>query len=667
MKLDINRYEMQTKDVEVKGKFINRELSWIDFNYRVLYCAKRGDLINERLNFLGITTNNLDEFLSVRFAGAWKSSNKKVYKELNHKIHQFIHQQVNTYEDIKDELKKKNVNITKMDRLDKKEIRKMKDVFFSYVFPILTPISADGGIPNLSTGDACIAVNIIQGIDENLVIVPIPKSIDYLFEIGDKVILVEDLVSFFLKELFINKEIKSYGIFRIINDASFCLSHDEHRFIIDRMTDILTKRKLSTPVFVEIESKMDEKLKERLIEQFNIPKSHIHEEDTIVDFRRFSKNKLLSEKYSYKPFRQMPYEGKGRYSLFSIIDDKDILLHHPYDDYSTVVRFINHAAVDPDVVAIKQTLYRVSSIDSPIVKGLCKAAENGKQVSVLVEIKARFDEENNLHVIERLEASGCRVLLGTEFLKTHCKMCVVVKKDGMDYRLYSHVATGNYNEKTSKIYTDLSYFTSKQKIGMDLLLIFNILSGISTPDSKLKKIAYSPVTLRKTLLAKIEREVEYAKKGKRAEIFIKVNSISDPIMVQELYKAAEKGVKIYIVCRGVCSIVARKNIFIKSIVGRFLEHSRIYYFYNNGNPDYYISSADLLTRNLDRRIEILLSLTDSSVTHKIKSIIKTLKSDEANSFVMDAKGIYHKSKGKFNSHDEFIRKVEKIQRDDTDE
>lgn len=658
MKLDLQTYQMESKNIDVKGKFINRELSWIDFNYRVLECACSKTPLNERLNFLGITTSNLDEFLSVRFAGVYHNKKKEPYDDILKAIHKFINSQSSVYKSLIEKLEDEHVYITKMNKLDKKEIRKMKNVFESVVFPVLTPISLKSttGTGYITSGEACIAVLIKQNGEDELVIVPIPKTIDYIYEIGKNVILVEDLVSYFLKELFINKEIKSYGIFRIIKDASYCISHDENRFIVDRMTDIIQKRKLSKPIFLEIESKMEDELKNMLIEQFDLPKSHVHSENTITDFRRFSKFKLLSDKYSYKPFKAKPYEGKGRYSLFSIIDEEDILLHHPYDSYDTVVRFINHAAIDPDVVGIKQTLYRVSSIDSPIVKGLCKAAENGKQVSVLVEIKARFDEENNIHLIEKLEASGCRVLLGTEYLKTHCKMCIVIKRDGSDYRLYSHIATGNYNEKTSKIYTDLSYFTSKQKIGIDLLHIFNILSGISTPDSKLKKIAYSPVNLRKTLIKNIDQEIENAKKGKKAEIFIKVNSFSDQIMVQKLYDAASKGVDVYIICRGVCSIVPRKHLYVKSIVGRFLEHSRIYYFHNNGKPQYYISSADLLTRNLDRRIELLLSLNESNTIHKIKNIINILKKDESNSFVMDEKGKYHRLKGDYDAHDKFIKK-----------
>lgn len=656
MKLNIDSYEMITKDIDVKGKFINRELSWLDFNARVLNCALAKIPLNERLNFLGITTSNLDEFISVRFAYVIKNKNKEPYKDILKQIHRFIKNQVTVYNDLIKDVKDKGYEITKVSKLDKKEYRKIRQIFRTSIFPLLTPILVSDfqDIHNISTGDNCIAVEIKQNLDNVFAIIPIPRIIDPTYQIGDKVVYVEDIIREFLDELFINKEIKEHGVFRFIKDASFCLSHDDSRFVVDRMNDIIQMRKTSKPIFIETESKMSDRLINMITERLGVPKTHVHVEETLVDYRRFSKIKILPDKYSYKPFKPKPYEGKGRYSIFSVIDEKDILLHHPYDSYDTVVRFINHAAIDPDVVAIKQTLYRVSSIDSPIVNGLCKAAENGKHVSVLVEIKARFDEQNNIHVINKLKSSGCHILLGTEFLKTHCKMCVVIKKDEDTYKIYSHIATGNYNEKTSKIYTDLSYFTSKRKIGFDLLNIFNILSGISTPDSKLQKIAYSPVTLRKTLIKCIDREIENAKRGKKSGIFIKVNSISDPIIVQKLYDAASKGVKVYIICRGICSIVSKKNIYIKSIVGRFLEHSRIYYFYNNNHEEYYISSADLLTRNLDRRIEILLSVTESNVIHKIKDIIRILKKDEANSFVMDEYGVYHRMKGNFNAHEKFI-------------
>ena len=658
MKINTN-YEAVTKEVDVKsGPFINREFSWLDFNTRVLDCALvKSNPLNERLNFLGITTSNLDEFLSVRFAYAYHEKHHSPYKEILKRIHRHIHKQVETYRILKSELEKEGITIIKPSKLDKKEIQKLKGYFLSSVFPMLTPILVNdfNDICILQSSEPCVGCLIKHGSDDILAVLQIPKSVSPVVPIGhNRYVMIEDVVLMFLSELFINKEIRSKGVFRIIKDASFCLSHDENRFVVDRMQDIILMRKTSKALFIEIESNMNTQLKTMIMEQFGVPKSHVHEEHELIDFRRFSKYKFLSDKHSYKPFKAKPFEGKGRYSIFSAVDDRDILLHHPYDSYDTIVRFINHAAIDPDVLAIKQTLYRVSSIDSPIIDGLCKAAKNGKQVSVLVEIKARFDEENNIHLIDKLESSGCHVILGTEYLKTHCKMCVVIKRDGRDYKIYSHIGTGNYNEKTSRIYTDLSYFTSKYKIGLDLLYIFNILSGISTPDSKLKRIAYSPITLRKTLLRNIDREIDHAKKGKKAEIFIKVNSMSDKIMAQKLYEAASKGVQIYILCRGACSMVACKNIYIKSIVGRFLEHSRIYYFKNDNNAEYYISSADLLTRNLDRRIEILLQITDGKAINKLKDIIRILKKDERNSFQMNHSGSYERIKGDYDAHQKFI-------------
>jgi polyphosphate kinase len=369
------------------------------------------------------------------------------------------------------------------------------------------------------------------------------------------------------------------------------------------------------------------------------------------------RKQLLGKSHSYTSFTPAPYEFMDeQFSIFSAIEERDILLHHPYDSYETVITFLEHASIDPSVVGIKMTLYRVSSVDSPIVNALVRAAKNGKHVSVLIEIKARFDESRNIELISKLKQAGVNILLGLEYLKTHCKMCMVLRKeDDGHIKVYSHLATGNYNEKTSKIYSDLSYFTAKQKIGMDLLNIFNILSGVSSPDEKLQRVFYAPVNLRKTLTKCIDKEIDNAKKGKPAGIFLKLNSISDVQIVNKLYEAADAGVKIYIICRGVCSIVHQKNIYVKSIVGRFLEHSRIYCFKNNDDPLYFISSADLLTRNLDRRVETLVSLKDKNVIDKLKEIIFILKEDKQNSFKMNEDGDYKKMKGNFDSHEWFIQ------------
>ena len=463
--------------------------------------------------------------------------------------------------------------------------------------------------------------------------------------------------------LFINQEIVSTSVFKIIKDASVILSHDESRFIVDRMIDTLNMRNTSKSLFLELKENTDEEMEKLLSAIFKIPNGHIYNKKSIIDYKVLSKDRILDNKYNYKGFEPFQYENyENYYNMFDAINNEDILLHHPYDSYDTVVKFIQHASMDPKVEVIRQTLYRVSSIDSPIVNALCDAARKGKSVVVLVEIKARFDEDNNIKVIEKLQRNGVRVVLGEEYLKTHCKMCIVVRRENSKLKIYSHVATGNYNEKTGKLYTDLSYFTSKQKIGRDLLMIFSILTGNNKPDESLNRVFYAPVNLRKQLEKCIDREISLAKKNSKAEIFIKVNSLSDTRMVNKLYEAADAGVKIKIICRGACSIVPRKNLEVASIVGRFLEHSRIYYFKNGKNPEYYISSADLLTRNLDRRVETLISLTESNVIEDLRWIIDVLNNDQINSYKLDDKGKWSRVKGDFDSHQWFIEHTDEKKR-----
>lgn len=659
MKLNMDRYTMETKQ-KISGKFINRELSWLAFNSRVLYYVKDKKLpLNERLKFLSITESNLDEFISVRFSYAYKNQNIEPYKEILSEIKKFKKSQENIFINLKKYLEeKKKIKIVKVKNLDKKDRSVLYDYYYNNIFPLLTPVIINSGnySPNLMSGQLSIAVTMKRDNKESLCVIPIFSDTEHIIRIDkNHVVLIEDVIKEFCgKSLFINEEITNICAFRLIKDASVILSHDNNKFIVDRMRDVLDQRNNSEPMFLEIEKEVSQELIHTLISAFKIPSKHIFYSQAMLNYKRFSEP-LFSQEESYKSFEPFVFENYENYdTLFDALKERDILLHHPYDSYDTVVQFIKQSAHDKDVVAIKQTLYRVSSIDSPIVDALCYAAQSGKKVSVLIEIKARFDEENNINLIEKLKHAGATVLLGTEYLKTHCKMCIVIRKENNKLKVYSHMGTGNYNEKTAKQYVDLSFLTSKRKIGTDLLNIFNILSGHSRPDNKLEKIAYSPVTLRKTLEKNIDREIKHAKNGKRAEIFIKVNSISDNI-IDKLYKAASEGVKVYIICRGICSIVPKKNLYIKSIVGRFLEHSRIYYFYNNGNPEYYMSSADLLTRNLDRRIEVLISLKDSSVIKQIKWIIKVYKEDKANSFIMNSDGKWQHDDGSFDAQDWFIQ------------
>lgn len=664
MKINLSDYSVKTKTMKVKGGFINRELSWLDFNNRVLYCANDRELpLNERLKFLAISCSNLDEFIGVRYAGALKHPKSEPVKKIRKGIQNCMHDQLVTYMKLKEAVKKEGVDICKVKDLDKKEYNKLEEIFNDYIFPMLTPISigSTNEMPNFYSGQNCICCTVKHGNNiENLIVIPINKSLESMYVIGNKVIMIEDIIEEFSDDLFINKEITSFGYFRVLKDASIILDHDPSKFLLDRMVSTIEKRDLANPIFLEVSRDTPKRLRNILSNVFSIDSENIFSEAPVLDYTRFMNHKLLPDKYSYKPFEPSVYEVVGeKYSLFSAIKEKDILLHHPYDSYETVVKFIEHAAADPHVVAIKQTLYRVSSEDSPIVNALCIAAKRGKFVSVLIEIKARFDEERNISLINKLKKSGVNVLLGLEYLKTHCKMCIVVRKENEKMRVYSHIGTGNYNEKTAKLYTDMSYLTAKQKVGFDLLHIFNILSGISTPESKLQRVFYAPVNLRKQLLKNINREIEFAKKGKKAEIFLKLNSINDPAMINALYDAAKAGVQVYIIARGITSLMPIKNMYIKSIVGRFLEHSRIYYFKNGDHPEYYISSSDLLTRNLDKRVEILFLVNDKECVEKLQNIILAFKEDKKNSFRMDERGKYKKEKGNFDAHQWFIDTADK--------
>lgn len=637
--------------------FIHRELSWMQFNYRVLNCCFREDVpLNEKLNFLAISCSNLDEFISVRFATLLAEGDHETAETVLKQIHQFLDNQHKTYNKLVEKLGYAGKKITTVKKLSKKSKAKIEEWFDNSIFPVLTPIAIGSAneFPNLISGQTYIVVTVKDRQSEVINIIPIDKNLQTIYETNSSLVFIEDVILTYASKLFVKKEIESLGYFRVIKDANIILNHDQSKFILDRMNETLMLRKFSEPIFMEISSSVPKKIRKALSTIFNLHESQVYCGHAL-DYTRFSRH-LLSEEHSYEPFTPAQYEViEEQFSIFSELNERDILLHHPYDSYDTVLKFIEHAANDSDVLAIKMTLYRVSSPESPIIKSLMKAAERGKQVSVLVEIKARFNESMNIELVNKLKYAGINVILGEEYLKTHCKFCIVARKEGEGIRIYSHIATGNYNEKTAKIYTDLSYFTSKQKIGYDLINIFNILSGSSEPVDKLKKVFYAPVNLRGKLVKLIDREIALARKGKKAEIVIKVNSISDTLMVSKLYEAAEAGVMVTIICRGICSIVSCKHLRVKSIVGRFLEHSRIYYFRNGGHGKWYIGSADLLTRNLDKRIEILVALDDKNIRRKLKFIIETQIMDESNSMAMTPSGEFIPIEGDFNSHEWFIQ------------
>lgn len=666
--------------------FINRELSWMEFNKRVLHQSIRKSIpLLERLKFLGITASNLDEFLMVRLSSVMNKmllendnvdisglTAEEEYNALYKEIIKFKHMQEDCYIKLKKKLKKNNKNIVRYKNLSDKEKVHVERLFARSIFPLLTPISFDStkDFPLIQSRQLCIIVGLEDKKNPytNVVsIIPIDTGIERLYEIPSddpeesKYILVEEIIYSQLHRLFVNKEIIYRGCMRIVREADIELDKDKDVHLIDRMRQTLMRRKNSAPVFMDVSGDMPKQFLKVLIKIFEIKKKHVYKANAIVDLSFLTSMPIRDSIYEYDTFDpQYPEELVGEHDMFTSIDNGDVLLHHPYESFDPVVKFLEHAADDKNVLAIRQTLYRVSSEDSPIVEALCRAARKGKQVNVLLEIKARFDEDRNISLVDKLRIAGCKIIYGMEELKTHCKFIIIVRRGKKGLKTYSHIGTGNYNDKTSKIYTDLSYFTSNSKIGEDLLTIFNILSGFSDPRDEINKIFYSPYNIRTKLYDLIDREIRHADKGRQAAITLKLNSLSDKGIIRRLYIASERGVQINIVCRGICSMKPiNKNIRIRSLVGRYLEHSRIYHFLNNDSSEIYISSADLLSRNLDRRVEIMVPVSDDESVVKLYNILANYFNDSFNTYIMREDGHYEllEKKKEFNIHEFFMQEA----------
>lgn len=664
------------------SKYLNRELSWLEFNKRVLIQTLRKEVpLFEKLNFLSITTSNLDEFIMVRLANVLNrlqnSPNEKdicgmsryeEYKSILSSIHKFKDAQVLCYERLIKKLGKNDIHICKYEDLSKKEKGYIAQVFYKSIYPLLTPFNYDTTkeFPNLKSKQINIVVSVEDRINNNVQVlsfIPLDNSLPRLYKLPsddkeDKYIMLEDIIYNFLNRIYVGKNIVSYGSIKILREADIELEHDKDIYIVDRMRTNLLQKEFSNPIFMDASSQISKSMLKVLTKIFGLNKKHVYVSDEPFDYGLFKSISTDGTGLTYSKFNpQYPSELIGEHDMFSAIDNGDIILHHPYESFDPVIKFLEHAAYDKDVLSIKQTLYRVSSVDSPIVQALCTAAQNGKQVSVMLEIKARFDEERNISLIEKLKNAGCKLIYGIEELKTHCKCIIVVRKSKNGLKIYSHIGTGNYHDKTAKLYTDISYFTSNFKVGQDLISVFNMLSGFSEPNIKTDKIYFSPYTLRKKIYSCIDNEIKLVKNGKPGVIVLKINSISDKEMIDKLYDASEKGVKVTVFCRGICSMrPINKNITIRSIVGRYLEHSRIYYFGNNKNPNVFISSADLLTRNLDKRFELLFPVKDTDAKSKLLRILLTYFKDTFNSFGMTKKGEYIKldnSKGE-NIHQLFM-------------
>ncbi|MEE1318957.1 MAG: RNA degradosome polyphosphate kinase [Ruminococcus sp.] len=641
-----------------KMPYNNRELSWVDFNKRVLEEAvKKDNPIMERCNFLSITASNLDEFFMVRVAGvldrihhgtktpdASGLTPAQVMEKLSEKIHDFAKKQYNCYNrSIIPALKANGIIFLETDELDADQREFISDYFRREVFPVLTPMAVDTSrpFPLLANKSLNIAVRLTNLNNEEffaLVQVPsiLPRFLELPSDEGRAFILLEKVIAMHLNELFELYNIKQYDAFRITRDSDLDIDEDTE----DLMAEIkksIRKRKRGVPVRLEFGKKCNKEIREFLIESLDVTEREIYFQRGPLDLTFLSKFARIKgcENMCFEPIVPVnpPAEFCEYDDIFKAIREKDRLVHHPYESFDVVVNFVKKAAVDPKVLAIKQTLYRVSG-NSPIVAALIKAAENGKQVTVLVELKARFDEENNIQWANKLEKAGCHVIYGLTGLKTHCKICLVVRRDDDGIRRYLHMGTGNYNDSTARFYTDTGMFTCREEYGVDASSLFNVLTGYSFPP-EYNKFIVAPNGMRTFFEAMIQHETQNARLGLPARITAKVNSLVDPAIISMLYDASNAGVKIDLVVRGICCLVPQvkgfsENIRVISVVGQLLEHSRIFIFENNGNPLYYMGSADWMQRNLDKRVELVFPVEDEDLKKRVQEIVTVMFKDTVN-------------------------------------
>lgn len=656
-------------------RFTNRELSWLAFNKRVLSEAKDNHLpLMERLKFLSITASNLDEFFMVRVASLKDQVNagytkkdiagmtsKEQIDAILKETHKFTTAQYNTYNrSFLPSLKKNGLKIvTEFEKLTEEQADYVDNYFQKEVFPVLTPMAVDSSRPfplirnrSLNIGALLMDKKKKGTIDFATVQVPsvLPRVVTIPTD-GDNcttVILLEQIIEKNIQKLFLNYRVLCQAPFRVMRNADLSIDEDEAADLLIEIEKQLKKRQWGEAIRLEVEDNIDKRLLKTLRKEFNLSEDAIFKINGPLDLTFLMKVYDIEGFDHLKEPKYIPQQPKmldASRDLFEQIREHDILLHHPYETFDPVVNFVKKAASDPNVLAIKQTLYRVSR-HSPIIASLAQAAENGKQVSVLVELKARFDEENNIVWAKKLEKAGCHVIYGLVGLKTHSKITLVVRKEEDEIRRYVHLGTGNYNDSTAKLYTDMGMFTSKTRYGEDATAVFNMLSGYSEP-LVWNKLSLAPLWLRGKFLSLIEREKEHAKNGRPARIIAKMNSLCDPGIIEALYDASEAGVEIDLIVRGICCLRAgikglSEHIRVRSIVGTFLEHSRIFYFENNGNAEYYMGSADWMPRNLDKRVEILFPVEDPILQEEIYHILHMQLSDTKKAHLLMPDGHYVK-------------------------
>ena len=669
----------------------NRELSWLLFNKRVLNEARdKQNLLFERLKFLSITASNLDEFFMVRVASLKDMVNaeytkkdiagltpKQQLEQLNVATHELVNLQYSTYNrSLYPMLMQHGLQlITRHEELTKVQGEYVDKYFEESVYPVLTPMAVDSSRPfplvrNKSLNIGALVSNRKKEKKElEFAMVQVPSVLPRVIEIPSKegmksIILLEEVIERNIGKLFLNYDIVCSYPFRIMRNADLSIEEDEAEDLLKEIEKQVKKRQWGQVIRLEVEAGIDKRLLKILQEELAVEEEDIYRIDGPLDLTVFMKIYGMDGFEQYRVEKHIPQpvpEISEGDNIFEKIQKQDFFMHHPYQTFTPVVDFIRQAAKDSEVLAIKQTLYRVSG-NSPIIAALAQAAENGKQVTVLVELKARFDEENNIVWARKLEKAGCHVIYGLVGLKTHSKITLVVRKEEDGIRRYVHLGTGNYNDATAKLYTDVGLFTCKESFGEDATAVFNMLSGYSEPLSW-NKLAVAPLWLKDKFLYWIEREKKNALNGEQARIIAKMNSLCDKDIIAALYEASTAGVQIDLIVRGICCLKVgipgvSENIRVRSIVGQFLEHSRIFYFENGGKSEIYCGSADWMPRNLERRVEVLFPIEEEVLKKKAFHILEGELRDTIKASIMLADGTYEKvdrrGKESYSSQDVFV-------------
>ncbi len=666
----------QSVDNFAADRFLDRELSWLAFNQRVLEMAEDPKLyLLERVNFLAIFASNLDEFFMVRVAGLKRRiatglaitsasglSPQEVLTQISVEAHRLQERHAKVFiDDIKPQLKEKGIKVVRWAALEEPEKASLGEYFQNQIFPVLTPLAVDPAHPfpyisGLSLNLAVVIRNNSSG-KEHFARVKVPPLLPRFVRIPGntgvqdvRFVPLEDIIGEFLGQLFPGMEVLQHHTFRVTRNEDLEVDEDEGENLLVALEKELLRRRFGPPVRLEVANDINPQVLELLIRELDINEEDVYHLPSPLDLTGLFEISGIKRPELHFPPHQVitnrflkPVED-DTISIFNAMRQRDILLHHPYESFATSVQaFVEEAAADPKVLAIKQTLYRTSG-DPPIVDALIAAAEAGKQVLALVEIKARFDEQNNIAWARKLEQAGVHVVYGIVGLKTHCKLALVIRQEGNQLRRYCHIGTGNYNPKTARFYEDYGILTSRESVGEDLTKLFNQLSGYA-PDATFKTLLVSPNGVREGLTERIEREIEFKREGKPAHISLKMNSLVDEQIIDSLYRASCAGVTIDVLVRGMCALKPgvpglSENIRVRSVLGRYLEHSRIFSFTGGGDPAVFIGSADMMHRNLDRRVEALVRLSQPDHIREMNALFELAMSDAAATWHLGADGAW---------------------------